>query len=252
MAMTMRILGRLAAILLLCLSSHYALMPVNHFPLREINSNALCRGNYMLENQDVAEDDGRQQKVVVIGGGVGGLAVASRIASSNTKCKVTLLEKNEFVGGRCGSFQRKVAGVGSFRHERGPSLLLLQDVYRDVFRDCVDQLPEDFGLHMAQCVPAYKVVFEDGDSIEVGFPRKNPPETAMEAEVISRQKMNEFEQEGAAKWDEYMRATSAFLDCGLPNFIEERLDLTSFPTFMIEALRDFAKVSLVKVLFPWP
>jgi hypothetical protein len=60
--------------------------------------------------------------------------------------------------------------------------------------------------------------------------------------------MNSYEKDGAAKWDEYMRATSAFLDCGLPNFIEEKLDLLSFPSFLTEALRDFGKVRPLNAL----
>jgi phytoene dehydrogenase-like protein len=177
---------------------------------------------------------------VVVGSGVGGLSVAARIASS-TPCQVTVIEKNLHVGGRCGSFEKTIQNVGTFRHERGPSLLLLPDVYRDVFRDCSSLPAEDYGLKMSQCTPAYQVVFEDGNSIEVGFPRD--PKAAMSSEERkSREIMDSYEHDGASKWDDYMRATSAFLDCGLPNFIEERLDLFSFPNFLIEALRDYAKV----------
>merc|ERR1719491_2533936 len=57
-------------------------------------------------------------------------------------------------------------------------------------------------------------------------------------EAGSRSKMDGFEEDGAIKWDAYMRACSAFLDCGLPNFIEEELDLGSFPKFLLEAVRD--------------
>jgi phytoene desaturase (3,4-didehydrolycopene-forming) len=53
--------------------------------------------------------------------------------------------------------------------------------------------------------------------------------------------MNSYEANGAQKWDKYMQSTAAFLDCGLPNFIEERLDLQSFPAFLYEALKDGAK-----------
>ena len=178
--------------------------------------------------------------VVVVGGGVGGLSIASRIASS-FPCRVTLLEKNEIVGGRCGSFETNIKGVGSFRHERGPSLLLLPDVYREVFRECSNLNAEDCGLKMRQCTPAYQVVFDDGDSINVGFPRF-PGQAMSSDEKDSRDKMDSFETGGAKKWDQYMQMTSAFLDCGLPNFIEERLDLASFPSFLVEALKDFAKV----------
>lgn len=180
--------------------------------------------------------------VVIVGGGVGGLAVAARMAST-LPCHVTIVEKNTEMGGRCGSFDTVLPNVGTFRHERGPSLLLLPDVYRDVFREChTGSSSEDYGLSICQCMPAYQVVFEDGDSIEVGFPRKDD-EAMSAAEISSREIMNSYESAGAEKWDEYMKATSAFLDCGLPNFIEQRLDIASFPAFLREALRDFAKVT---------
>jgi hypothetical protein len=61
---------------------------------------------------------------------------------------------------------------------------------------------------------------------------------------LSRNKMDSYEVNGSQKWDEYMEITSAYLDCGLPNFIEERLDLGSFPNFLTQSLRDNAKVRL--------
>jgi len=47
--------------------------------------------------------------------------------------------------------------------------------------------------------------------------------------------------DGATKWDSYMRATAAFLDCGLPNFIEEKLDLVTLPAFILEAVKNGGK-----------
>lgn len=176
-------------------------------------------------------------RVVVVGAGVGGMAVASRIASSSA-AKVIVLEKNSVLGGRCGSFDVETSR-GTFRHERGPSLLLLKQVYQDLFQDCSGKTSEHYGLEVKQCIPAYQVVFDDGDRIELGFPSGSD---CMMAEQISRSKMDTYEMNGSRKWDEYMRATAAFLDCGLPNFIEERLDIASFPAFLREALRDGAKV----------
>lgn len=177
--------------------------------------------------------------VVVVGSGVGGLSVSSRIAASKeVNAKVIVLEKNskDMTGGRCGSFDRVVEGYGTFRHERGPSLLLLKDVYLDHFKDC-SRKAQDFGLVMKQCKPAYQIIFDDGDKLTVGFPSDMDDEIKQEFEA-SKQKMNEFETDGYKKWQEYLRATEAFLECGLPNFIEERLDLASFPKFVIEAVKD--------------
>jgi hypothetical protein len=196
--------------------------------------------------------------VVVVGGGVGGLAVAARIAANNQdNVKVTILEKNAQVGGRCGSFWVDVDSNSSnnsnnssnhqrIRHERGPSLLLLPDVYWQLFEETTGKSAEEYGLKIIQCVPAYQVVFEDGDRISIGFPARAVTEddaSIRRQEAESRAKMNLYEPKGAEKWDEYMAITSAYLDCGLPNFIEERLDLTSFPNFLVQSLRDSAKVS---------
>ena len=212
----------------------------------------------------------QQQHVVVVGAGIGGLAVACRIAAAaqqqqqqqqdhddkTTSVQVTVLEKNTHTGGRCGST------TGLFRHERGPSLLLLKDVYESLFADCcggtttvgsqsnqpttVQQIMANFGLEIRQCLPAYQVVFDDGDCLEVGFPKvpTTPSSSSLllqQREEQSRQQMNTYETNGATKWDEYLNTAAAFLDCGLPNFIQERLDLSSFPTFLYQSLRDKAK-----------
>ena len=116
------------------------------------------------------------QKVFIVGSGVGGLATAARIASALPNATVTILEKNDptLAGGRMGSFDTFVDGVGSFRHERGPSLLLLKDEYERLFEECGKRIAEgtpqarSYGLDMKQCVPAYQVVFDDGDRVSVG------------------------------------------------------------------------------------
>lgn len=189
--------------------------------------------------------------IAIVGAGVGGLSIASRIASSSNlppSTKVVIIEKNsrEMVGGRCGSFTKNVPGIGEFRFERGPSLLLLKDVYLDLFKDCKKDAKNDYGVDIDQCVPAYQVVFDDGDTIQLGFPSRvnnsNLKDNIDSLRNASRYKMNQYEQNGAGKWDEYMRATEAFLDCGLPNFIEEVFDLKSFPSFIVEATRSGFKV----------
>ena len=119
-------------------------------------------------------------------------------------------------------------------------LLLLKDEYEKLFTDC-GSTSEQHDLKFAQCVPAYQVVFDDGDTVELGFPGGRA-DSKCNRESLSREKLDSFEKDGATKWDEYMKASSAFLDCGLPNFIEERLDLASFPEFVYQALRQGGKV----------
>lgn len=192
-----------------------------------------------VDGLSISPNGGGRRRVVVVGAGVGGLAVAARVAAA-TNAQVLILEKNAEAGGRCGSFERTTT-QGTYRHERGPSLLLLPEIYRDLFRDCNEPCP----FEIKPCIPAYQVVFDDGDCIDLGFSKQrqgaaNDSVTAP-AEETSRAKMDTLEHDGAAKWDEYMAACAAFLDCGLSNFIEERFDLGSFPAFLYQALRKGAK-----------
>lgn len=207
---------------------------------------------------------------------MGGLATAARIASQVPTAEITVLEKNglDKVGGRCGSFTvDNIDGVvGSFRHERGPSLLLLKEEYKQLFAECCpptttssttttaaksttsqhSNAAQDYGLTIQQCIPAYQVVFDDGDTISLGFPRSKCTSTSTsltldeikQIQVLEQRsiaKFNSLETNGFMKWTDYLNTCSAYLDCGLPNFIENKLHLPSFPSFLYESLRENGK-----------
>ena len=211
-------------------------------------------------NKVVNKHGDNQQRVVIIGAGVGGLATAARISSQMPNVEVIVLEKNSRnkLGGRCGSFDVNVDGVGAFRHERGPSLLLLKDEYESLFAECTkaettqnqkNSAAKAYGLDMKQCVPAYQVVFEDGDTILTGFPRSKCNEglsldEIKDIQILEQESINKFnllENNGFQKWQKYLDTCAAFLDCGLPNFIESKLDLGSFPKILVESLKEGGK-----------
>ena len=66
------------------------------------------------------------KRVAVIGAGVGGLAAAIRLRSMGFDVEV--FEKNSVIGGRMG----RLRGSG-FTFDTGPTLLLMTDVYRELF-----------------------------------------------------------------------------------------------------------------------
>ena len=66
------------------------------------------------------------KKAVVIGGGIGGLAVAIRLAATNWK--VTLFEKNNYVGGKLAEFTEN-----GYRFDMGPSLFTMPEYFEDLF-----------------------------------------------------------------------------------------------------------------------
>ena len=51
------------------------------------------------------ESKGTRPSVIVVGAGAGGVALAARLAAAG--CKVTVVEKNGFSGGRCSLIHRK-------------------------------------------------------------------------------------------------------------------------------------------------
>jgi phytoene desaturase len=97
-------------------------------------------------------------RVVVIGAGVGGLAVASRLAVKGHK--VTVLEQSDQVGGKCRAFARD-----GFVFDTGPSLFTLPAVYRDLFLKTGASLEESVDLQPVE--PAFGYHFADGTDVVV-------------------------------------------------------------------------------------
>lgn len=61
----------------------------------------------------------KPRSVIIVGAGVGGVATAARLAEAGLK--VTVVEKNDFTGGRCSLIHRDgyVRGSGSMLLRRG-------------------------------------------------------------------------------------------------------------------------------------
>ncbi|BDZ53344.1 hypothetical protein GCM10025870_04170 [Agromyces marinus] len=70
---------------------------------------------------------GGSERIVVIGGGIAGLATAALLARDGHR--VTLLEARDEVGGRAGSWSRH-----GFRFDTGPSWYLMPEVFEHFFR----------------------------------------------------------------------------------------------------------------------
>lgn len=105
------------------------------------------------------ESEKRIKRVIIIGAGIGGMATAMRLQATG-RFQVTILEKNATVGGRA-----NIREVDGFRFDTGPSLLLMTDVYRDLFAAC----GEDFNswVRLIKMEPNYAVHFGDGKSMEM-------------------------------------------------------------------------------------
>jgi phytoene desaturase len=95
---------------------------------------------------------------IVIGGGISGLATAALLARDGHS--VTLLEKQDAVGGRAGSWSS-----GGFRFDTGPSWYLMPEVFDHFFRLMGTSAQEQ--LDLVRLDPGYRVLFEHGEPITV-------------------------------------------------------------------------------------
>lgn len=103
------------------------------------------------------------RQAIVIGAGLGGLGTAIRLRLSGWD--VTMLEKNDRAGGRCGAVQ----GDG-FTIDTGPTLLLMRDVLDALFASA-GRTTEDY-LDLVRIHPNYRVHFGDGASLEISSDRE--------------------------------------------------------------------------------
>jgi phytoene dehydrogenase-like protein len=88
---------------------------------------------------------------IVIGGGISGLATAALLAREGYA--VTLLEKNDAVGGRAGSWQKD-----GFRFDTGPSWYLMPEVFDHFFKLFGTSADEE--LELVKLDPGYRVYSE--------------------------------------------------------------------------------------------
>jgi phytoene desaturase len=106
-------------------------------------------------------------RVVVVGAGMGGLAVAARLA--RLRHDVTVLEQAPVIGGKLGTYSRD-----GFTFDTGPSLLTLPAVYRDLFRKTGRPLEDTLRLVPVDPVARYR--FPDG--VWVDIPNASRPGVA--------------------------------------------------------------------------
>ena len=91
--------------------------------------------------------------VLVIGAGIGGIAIAARLARHGYQ--VTVVEKGQRAGGRC---DRLIKDGHHF--DTGPTLFLMPEIYAQTFADLGERMEDH--LHLRRVDPTYRVHFDDG------------------------------------------------------------------------------------------
>jgi diapolycopene oxygenase len=96
--------------------------------------------------------------VAVVGGGLAGLAAACVLAARGHR--VTLLEKNSWVGGKAAVYR-----ADGFRFDMGPTILTLPSVLKRIFAEA-DKALEDY-LELIPLDPQWRCFFEDSSVLDL-------------------------------------------------------------------------------------
>ena len=104
------------------------------------------------------ERSGRVVNAAVVGGGLAGLAAACTLAARGHK--VTLFEKNEWVGGKAA-----VLHQDGFRFDMGPTILTLPSVLKRIFAEAGKRV-EDY-MDLVLLDPQWRCFFQDGGVLDL-------------------------------------------------------------------------------------
>ncbi|WP_193614358.1 phytoene desaturase family protein [Nocardioides lijunqiniae] len=149
---------------------------------------------------DSAPTSSGSGRVVVIGGGIAGLATAALLASRGYD--VDLLEQNDDLGGRVGSVERD-----GFRFDTGASWYLMPEVFERFFSLLGTSV--DAELDLAVLDPSYRVFFEGhAEPIDIRPDREH-----------NRALFESLEPGAGDRFDAYLRSAEDTYDVALRRFL---------------------------------
>ncbi|MEV1143732.1 phytoene desaturase family protein [Micromonospora sp. NPDC049799] len=102
--------------------------------------------------------NGRTDRVVVVGAGLGGLACALHLAGSGRQ--VTVLERESVPGGRAGRLS-----VDGYEFDTGPVVLTVPDLIAEALGAVGEEL--DDWMDLTPLDPAYRAYYPDGSTLDV-------------------------------------------------------------------------------------
>ena len=99
-----------------------------------------------------------RQHTIVVGAGLGGLSAAIHLAAAGQR--VTVLERNAFVGGKAGQIE-----LDGFRWDTGPTVITLQPILADLFAAAGRRIEEY--LTLVPIDPLTRYHYPDGTALDI-------------------------------------------------------------------------------------
>lgn len=191
------------------------------------------------------EKNHHAKKVLIVGAGAGGVALAARLAKAGMR--VTVVEKNDFTGGRCSLIHHE-----GHRFDQGPSLFLLPQLFHETFAD-LDTTLIKAGVELLRCKTNYSVWFHDGACFQ-----HSSDLASMRNEIERWEGPDGFErwvswlQEGHRHYEISVREVLKknfmnFWDMARPDFLRKILDMHPFESIWARAGRYFYTERLRRV-----
>jgi len=141
----------------------------------------------------------KKEKVIIIGCGIGGLALANILILKNYD--VLVYEKNSYPGGKAGLIDEQ-----GFRFDSGPSWYLMPEIFEHFFK-LINQDINQY-LKLERLSPAYRVFFEDRQIIDIFADRER-----------DRQIFENIEPGAGKKLDKYLATSEVIYNLAIKNFL---------------------------------
>lgn len=159
-----------------------------------------------------------KRKVVVIGSGFGGLAIAIRLQSKGFHVKI--LEKNEQIGGHASQMLKN-----GYTFDLGPSIITAPNLIEGLF-DCANKNLDDY-LKFMRLDPYYRIYFHDGSFIDYSGDKAK-----------MKTQMKKFNQHDSENYDLFMEETKKLYDAVIVDGLGSTpFDLSTMIKFVPRALK---------------
>lgn len=131
---------------------------------------------------------GKKSKAIVIGAGLGGLAIACRLAAKGHQVRV--FESSGQYGGKAGQLQQS-----GFTFDRGPSLFTMPQYVDEVFLDAGKDPRDYYSYHRLDTLCHY--FFSDGKFLRASADKKRFAEEVERVFEVKANRVNQFLDESA-------------------------------------------------------